>query len=125
MAGTGQQLESPASRLAGCLAAEAGCLTDSVLETWAACRISSLLQAAAGSIFSPPAPMGLEGRGGLSRRGELKVNVCRHNGEGLPLRGRERPFLQKHGALAFHSLLYLPVIHADQRLLKQHVQQVD
>lgn len=22
-------------------------------------------------------------RGGLSRRGELKVNVCRHNGEGL------------------------------------------
>lgn len=23
------------------------------------------------------------GEGGLSRRGELKVNVCRHNGEGL------------------------------------------
>lgn len=35
-----------------------GCLTDAVLETGAACRISSLLQAAAGSIFSPPAPMG-------------------------------------------------------------------
>lgn len=44
-----------------CLAASAGCLTDAVLETGAACRISSLLQAAAGSIFSPPAPMGWEG----------------------------------------------------------------
>lgn len=44
-----------------CLAASAGCLADGVLETGAACRISSLLQAAAGSIFSPPAPMGWEG----------------------------------------------------------------
>lgn len=57
-----------------CLAASAGCLTDGVLESRAACRISSLLQAAACSIFSPPAPMGWEGgregegEGGLSRR---------------------------------------------------------
>lgn len=43
------------------LASSAGCLTDGVLETRAACRISSPLQAAAGSIFSPPAPMGWEG----------------------------------------------------------------
>lgn len=49
-----------------CLAASAGCLTDAVLETGAACRISSLLQAAAGSIFSPPQLpwVGREGRRG-------------------------------------------------------------
>lgn len=78
-----------------CLAAWIGCLTEAVLETGAACRISSVLQAAAGSIFSPPSSHGLRGReggrevgeGGLSRRGELKVNVCRHNGEGLPPHG--------------------------------------
>lgn len=47
-------------------------LADGVPETGAACRISSLLQAAAGSIFSPPAPMGWEEEGGAvsSRRVE-------------------------------------------------------
>lgn len=79
-----------------CLAASVGCLTKAVLETGAACRISSVLQAAAGSIFSPPPQLPWVEReggrevgegGGLSRRGELKVNVCRHNGEGLPPHG--------------------------------------
>lgn len=45
-------------RAAGSLCASAGCLTDGVLKTGAACRISSPLQATVGSIFSPPAPMG-------------------------------------------------------------------
>lgn len=58
----GQRWPAQGSRV--CLAALAGCLTDGVLETGAACRISSLLQAAAGSIFSPPAPMGWEGGDG-------------------------------------------------------------
>lgn len=45
------------------------CLADGELETGAACRISSPLQAAGGSIFSPPpAPVGEEGGWGLSRR---------------------------------------------------------
>lgn len=57
------------------------CLAAGELETGAACRISSLLSAL---FLGPPAPMGEEGGWGLSRRRELKVNVCRHNGEGLP-----------------------------------------
>lgn len=54
------------------------------LETGAACRISSPLQAAVGSIFSPPQlPWGRR-EGGGCLVAELKVNVRRHNGEGPP-----------------------------------------
>lgn len=40
------------------------------------------------------------GWGGLSRRGELKVNVCRHNGEGL----------LPHGGRAHFKAARLPVV---------------
>lgn len=118
----GQRWPAQGSRV--CLAASAGCLTDGVLETGAACRISSLLQAAAGSIFSPPSSHGLEGRvgrggGGLSRRGELKVNVCRHNGEGLPPHGGEAHF---GGARCICSSRLLPIAasYLCSLLLLQH-----
>lgn len=54
------------------------------------CRLGLHAQSApccwllAALFLAPPAPMGEEGGWGLSRRRELKVNVCRHNGEGLP-----------------------------------------
>lgn len=89
---TAQLARGGRRRAAACVCLpSAGCLADGVLESGAACRISSLLQAAAGSIFSPPElpwvwRRGGEGQGegrwgGLSRRGELKVNARRHNGE--------------------------------------------
>lgn len=66
------------------------CLADGELETGAACRISSPLQAAVGSIFSPPPPARppqlpwVRKEGGGCLVAELKVNVRRHNGEGPP-----------------------------------------
>lgn len=61
------------------------CLADGELETGAACRISSPLQAAVGSIFSPPPQLPWVRReGGGCLVAELKVNVRRHNGEGPP-----------------------------------------
>lgn len=48
--------------------------------------------------------MGERGGWGLSRRRELKVNVCRHNGEGRPPpRQGERPVLEALLASALHD----------------------
>lgn len=55
----GRHRAAASVRLAGL-----GRRTAGVLETGAACTIGSLLQAAGGSIFSPPAPVGWAGEGG-------------------------------------------------------------
>lgn len=108
------------------------CLAAGEPETGAACRISSPLQAAGGSIFSPPppahpppAPMGedggREGWWGLSRRRELKVNVCRHNGEGPPppregeARFRSPPLHHLRSAASVINILQRSVWWVQQR----------
>lgn len=76
MASSGQQPESVS-------------LSDGVLEglglhaeSAPCCRLLPALFLAPPQL--PSVERGREGgEGGLSRRGELKVNVCRHNGEGL------------------------------------------
>lgn len=77
--------------------------------TGVACRISSLLQAAAGSIFSPPpAPIGWEREGGGLRGGCLVAESWKSTCADTMVRGCchmvEGPIFKKHRAF---SLSYL------------------